>query len=529
MVALRISLLFVSFITTVRANPVFRIPSGFVSKGPAAADTQLNLRIALVQSDTAGLEAALLDVSTPSSANYGKHLSMDEVEAFVRPSVDTVAKVKDWLSTNGLQSTTISPAGDWLSVSMPVKQANELLQADFTVFAHQETGKQTIRTLSYSIPLVLQGHLDLVHPTITFPKPRTILPVFSSPIKSVSNMSSTAVPASCASSVTPACLQALYGIPTTKATQSSNTLGVSGFLDQFANQADLTTFLKNLRPDISSTTTFTLQTLDGGRNPQSPKQAGIEANLDIQYTVGVASGVPVTFISVGDDFQDGNLEGFLDIINFLLGEPNPPQVMYAYVHAPTDYTASNPSVEICRVGTVNVCHLGRGVVYMCVEGVCERRLATDKSNFTLKRASRRDGQHEVKGTTVPSPEVDNAGPKRDVFVPEEHLGQTPPDMSATEDPAAFATCLADPSMISSVFASVTSGSSSAFSTSNLTMKTYLKLATCCPLFPVQLLTVFTFTIGITGCAPGLFRFFKFITSSILSTRDPGLELKIWKG
>ncbi|TDL17184.1 family S53 protease [Rickenella mellea] len=335
MVALRLSLLLISFITTVRANPVFRnlvvhearqgIPSGFLSKGPAAADTQLNLRIALVQSDTAGLEAALLDVSNPSSANYGNHLSMDEVETFVRPSVDTVAKVNDWLATNGLQSTTSSPAGDWLSVSMPVKQANELLRADFTVFAHHETGKQAIRTLSYSIPIVLKDTwISSIRPLRTFPNPRKILPVFSSPINSVSN---TAVPSSCASVVTPACLQALYGIPTTKATQSSNALGVSGFLNQFANQADLTTFLKNLRPDISSTTTFTLQTLDGGRNPQSPKQAGIEANLDIQYTVGVASGVPVTFISVGDDFQDGNLEGFLDIINFLLGEPNPPQVL----------------------------------------------------------------------------------------------------------------------------------------------------------------------------------------------------------
>ena len=50
-------------------------------------------------------------------------------------------------------------------------------------------------------------------------------------------------------------------------------------------------------------------------------------NLDIQYTVGLATGVPIDFISVGEDFQDGDLEGFLDIINFLLGETAPPQVL----------------------------------------------------------------------------------------------------------------------------------------------------------------------------------------------------------
>lgn len=35
----------------------------------------------------------------------------------------------------------------------------------------------------------------------------------------------------------------------------------------------------------------------------------------------------MTFISVGNDYQDGELEGFLDIINYLLGQENPPQVL----------------------------------------------------------------------------------------------------------------------------------------------------------------------------------------------------------
>lgn len=50
-------------------------------------------------------------------------------------------------------------------------------------------------------------------------------------------------------------------------------------------------------------------------------------NLDIQYTVGVASGVPNTFVSVGDNNEDG-LDGFLDEINQLLSLSNPPQVRH---------------------------------------------------------------------------------------------------------------------------------------------------------------------------------------------------------
>ena len=49
--------------------------------------------------------------------------------------------------------------------------------------------------------------------------------------------------------------------------------------------------------------------------------------MDIQYTVGVATNVPTTFISVGDNTQDGDLSGFLDIINSLLAEDNPPLVL----------------------------------------------------------------------------------------------------------------------------------------------------------------------------------------------------------
>ncbi len=55
------------------------IPDGFSLRGPALPDQTLKLRIALVQSNVAELERKLMDVSTPSSANYGKHLSKVEV------------------------------------------------------------------------------------------------------------------------------------------------------------------------------------------------------------------------------------------------------------------------------------------------------------------------------------------------------------------------------------------------------------------------------------------------------------------
>lgn len=70
-----------------------------------------------------------------------------------------------------------------------------------------------------------------------FPQFQIKRPLTFKPLKR--NLTSRALPSSCASEVTPSCLQELYGIPTTPATQSSNKIGVSGFIEEFANQADL--------------------------------------------------------------------------------------------------------------------------------------------------------------------------------------------------------------------------------------------------------------------------------------------------
>ena len=90
MVATSIFTCLVSALTLAYAKPTPRnsgvlegrenVPKGFVKTGAAPAATTLNLRIALVPNNMPGLEKALYDVSTPSSALYGQHLTKAEVE-----------------------------------------------------------------------------------------------------------------------------------------------------------------------------------------------------------------------------------------------------------------------------------------------------------------------------------------------------------------------------------------------------------------------------------------------------------------
>lgn len=57
---------------------------------------------------------------------------------------------------------------------------------------------------------------------------------------------------------------------------------------------------------------------------QNASEAGTEASLDIQYTTGIATDVPIQFLSNGGDDFDTAL---LDTATFLDGVANPPAVM----------------------------------------------------------------------------------------------------------------------------------------------------------------------------------------------------------
>ena len=52
-----------------------------------------------------------------------------------------------------------------MAISVPVAQANTLLNADFSEYAWDATGKTSVRTLAYSIPETLKDHLAFIYPT----------------------------------------------------------------------------------------------------------------------------------------------------------------------------------------------------------------------------------------------------------------------------------------------------------------------------------------------------------------------------
>ncbi|KAJ7687497.1 Pro-kumamolisin, activation domain-containing protein [Mycena rosella] len=347
-------------------------PAGFSRIGPTPVDQVLNLRLALTQGNITGLQDTIYEISTPGNPRYGQYLTQDE---FVAPSEGTTSLVTSWLDSNGLTSSPITPAGDWISVNLTVSKANEVLGADFSTFQNEDTNQTVVRTLAYSIPTSLKANIScmahilllssqenrnernglaaFVGSSLIFVNDLTPIPssgpiwrrtslwaacyrVANNPVQILAPVHSLpggtrSRPAARASDhmhdygkfslmgshsaggptqpryiahtvgfiLLSMCLQELYGIPSALAKPAANVLAVSGFENNFANERDLATFLETFRPDMSPNTTFELISVDGGINNQLPAGSGIAAAPDIQYTVGLATGVSVTFISTG--------------------------------------------------------------------------------------------------------------------------------------------------------------------------------------------------------------------------------------
>lgn len=188
---------------------------------------------------------------------YGQHLTKGEVEAFHAPHPTSVEAVDAWLEHHGIDPsrTTKTPAGDWITLRVSVAEAEKMLNTKYNVYHHPASGKEAVRTMSYSLPKALQSAVDLVSPTTYFGTLRSmkatsfllpnLKPITPEEIKKDAEAllapgNNAAVPSSCSRTITPTCLRALYNTSTyTPTAQAKNKLGVVGYLGEFANTNDL--------------------------------------------------------------------------------------------------------------------------------------------------------------------------------------------------------------------------------------------------------------------------------------------------
>ena len=103
----------------------------------------------------------LMNVSHPSSSNYGKHWTADEVRNAFAPSAESIEAVQEWLASYGLAPGTEERG--YLSIEIPVADAERLLTTKYYEHEDSNTGDIRIGCDEYALQAL---HQCIYHLTV---------------------------------------------------------------------------------------------------------------------------------------------------------------------------------------------------------------------------------------------------------------------------------------------------------------------------------------------------------------------------
>ncbi|KAH8980427.1 Pro-kumamolisin, activation domain-containing protein [Lactarius hatsudake] len=180
----------------------------------------------------------LSEISDRFHRSYGKHISKEDVEALVAPPASSVDAVHEWLESYGVQKGAchMSPAGDWVTVRLPVAHVEMMLGTvatvprfcevqltfqEFRMWMNADDRDGLGRTTQYSLPPHLDEHIELIQPLTIFIRGKALRTTYHftdldsdtaafSQSKITVPGSRVTVDASCNNSITVSCLKQLY-------------------------------------------------------------------------------------------------------------------------------------------------------------------------------------------------------------------------------------------------------------------------------------------------------------------------------
>ncbi|KAH9165958.1 peptidase S8/S53 domain-containing protein [Lactarius sanguifluus] len=308
------------------------IPENWECLGHPTPGTLIDLYIALKSYHENALVDALNEVSDPGHPRYGAHLSREQVGDIVAPHPDTAQLVHSWLEHHRVTSSSVSVThgGSFLSVTaVTVSQANDLLGASYQLYTHAKTNETIIRTLGYSLPVVLHGHVQTVAPTTFFSSPLTqwLTPLKRSdvaavgPGKSPSGRPVTMPLNRRTTDVTPAFLRWLYStFAYVPSAMDRNVVGVTGYSGEYPSPVDLNSYMNKYRPE-GTDATYAVALVGGGFDPNNP---GREANVNLQLTQGMTYPTPHIFYSTPS--SNGG-DSYLAWLGYVLSQEYVPQTI----------------------------------------------------------------------------------------------------------------------------------------------------------------------------------------------------------
>lgn len=259
------------------------VAAGWVKGGRAAPSEAIELRIALTQNKqgVAALLRVFEQVSDPSSPQYGKHSTNEQVNTLVAPPASAIAAVRAHFKahTPGAAIEAATPNSDQLVVVTTIGAAEAALGCEYHEYTHPRAGR-ALRSTSYSLPSELDGLVDFVAPTVRLPSVwggAAALPKMSSPDGLFNTAKS---------------LRKLYSVDDVVGSAPGNRQAVTGFLGQHFHQSDLSEF--NLLFFSQARGYVSAKMATKGDSPTG-LLSGTEAMLDAEYMTALGANISSEF------------------------------------------------------------------------------------------------------------------------------------------------------------------------------------------------------------------------------------------
>lgn len=297
---------------------------GFV-QGSRVPITDLHrVVIAVNQAKLDELKTLVDDISNPHSSNYGKHLSRVELDAFTSAPISS-QNVLQFLEDEQITIITRGRNDHYITAEASIAKWEEILCAEFYFFQLPKGGFVK-RALQYSIPPSLHDHVTAIFHVVDFPSLASDKLVRArSPVAS-SGSDVAAVLPTCgglSNYICPAVLNSIYNMQSNTG-NSLTSQAVFASLGEIMSPSDLTYFqevfdlpVEEIAADYGGHVEDDACTVNGGNHCN-------EANLDIQYLMGMSQGVPTTYYYYGDE------DGVIDWVSFIAeiaDMPFPPLVI----------------------------------------------------------------------------------------------------------------------------------------------------------------------------------------------------------
>ncbi|KAK3937828.1 putative Tripeptidyl-peptidase sed1 [Diplogelasinospora grovesii] len=309
------------------------IPQRWTKRDKLPDTVILPMRIGLKQSNLEAGRDRLVEISTPGTVHYGKHMTAEEVIDFFAPPQASVDVVTEWLVGSGFAPERISQSVNkqWIQFDATVEEAEDLLFTEYHVWEHS-SGSRDISGDRYHVPGHVQEHIDYVTPGARLRLNRIKddskdlkkrgLQVVRPDITKLPGFP-TVNSTSCDVYVTADCTRVQYSIPNGTTAAPGNELGIFESLDDHYSKADLDVYFSTLYPylDVPKGTYPEERLIDGAvgavedNNPSGiPIPVGLESSLDFDSAWPLIWPQKTVLFQEDDEYYEstGNFNGFFN-------------------------------------------------------------------------------------------------------------------------------------------------------------------------------------------------------------------------